>query len=552
MILRFTAFALLTAIWFGSGAQATLGQVRTVAITGQAAPGGGQFSQFLSYPVLNDSGNTAFFGVSTAEGLWSEGFGSLSVVAQAGQSAPGQANAAYSYFLMGTRYWAVLNDQGQVAFNAILEGPGILPPTQATSTAKSIWLNSSLGTTNLVARDYENLNPDQNARLGLTFLNGPALNNAGQVAFMGRTRGTYTVEAAFIRPASNKGMVLKYQDSLPGLSGYAGGIGSEWSDNFRINDAGLTAVIVDLNGPVLSQQAVWTGNANSSRVVTYDRAPAPGLGDGWTFYQLNTVSINNRGDVVFQATLKLNGDRAENDSSIWIDRAGDLRLIAHEGDPAPGLDGVSLGGMVTSTAKQPPVVNHSGDVAFASLLSGLGVSETNDSALWSTALSGTHLVAREGDRAPGTPEGVLFGWFDYSEYSINKLGQTAFLGVMTGPGIQLYQNDIGIWAEDKFGVLQLIVREGQMLEVAPGDSRKVKDLNFISGSGNEDGRQSGFNERGQVAFWAAFQDGSSGIFVSDAVLVPEPATLSLALFGALAVGIACVRRRGRRGGTMAQ
>lgn len=42
-------------------------------------------------------------------------------------------------------------------------------------------------------------------------------------------------------------------------------------------------------------------------------------------------------------------------------------------------------------------------------------------------------------------------------------------------------------------------------------------MGFVGGSGNQDGRSSGFNDLGQLVFSAIFSDGSSGIFVSDLV-----------------------------------
>ena len=76
--------------------------------------------------------------------------------------------------------------------------------------------------------------------------------------------------------------------------------------------------------------------------------------------------------------------------------------------------------------------------------------------------------------------------------------------------------------------MQLIARRGDLLEVAPGDFRTISGLNLVngfsldSGTGNSDGRPSGFNNLGQLAFQASFTDGSSGIFVSNLVAVPEP------------------------------
>jgi len=57
------------------------------------------------------------------------------------------------------------------------------------------------------------------------------------------------------------------------------------------------------------------------------------------------------------------------------------------------------------------------------------------------------------------------------------------------------------------------------------------------------GRPSGFNNLGQFAFWARFTDGSSGIFVSNRVAVPEPSSMFAILMGALCLNFH--RRRNR-------
>jgi len=44
----------------------------------------------------------------------------------------------------------------------------------------------------------------------------------------------------------------------------------------------------------------------------------------------------------------------------------------------------------------------------------------------------------------------------------------------------------------------------------------------FEGTGNQDGLASAFNEYGQLAFSAVFTDGSRGVFVTNAVAVPEP------------------------------
>ena len=65
--------------------------------------------------------------------------------------------------------------------------------------------------------------------------------------------------------------------------------------------------------------------------------------------------------------------------------------------------------------------------------------------------------------------------------------------------------------------MQLIARKGFQLEVTPGVFRTISDLGFVTATGNSDGRASGFNNLGQLIFWARFTDGTQGVFVSSLV-----------------------------------
>ena len=49
----------------------------------------------------------------------------------------------------------------------------------------------------------------------------------------------------------------------------------------------------------------------------------------------------------------------------------------------------------------------------------------------------------------------------------------------------------------------------------------LRTIEFLS----PDSGHIGFNDRGQVAFYARFTDGTSGVFVSGAVAIPEPSAV---------------------------
>ena len=105
--------------------------------------------------------------------------------------------------------------------------------------------------------------------------------------------------------------------------------------------------------------------------------------------------------------------------------------------------------------------------------------------------------------------------------ALNAHGQIAFQSPLTDASL-------GIWGTDTGGHLREVVRTGDLLQLAPGDARTVAALSFLGGSGNADGRPSGFSDNGDVTFWASFTDGSSGVFVSNVLATPEPGTLVLA------------------------
>jgi len=197
---------------------------------------------------------------------------------------------------------------------------------------------------------------------------------------------------------------------------------------------------------------------------------------------------------------------------IWSEGGGSgLALVIRKGDTAPGtgVNFIDFG---------KPVLNGAGQTAFSGVLTGTGVTTLNDTGIWSEGSGSLALVAREGSAAPGTIPGVNFASAAFTITGggipiLNGVGQTAFRTLVSGTGVSTL-NDIGIWAEVD-NVATLVVREGDVLEVSPGIFKTVSTLTFIAGTGNEDGRHSQFNDRGQLVFSALFTDSTGGVFVAE-------------------------------------
>ena len=227
---------------------------------------------------------------------------------------------------------------------------------------------------------------------------------------------------------------------------------------------------------------------------------------------------------------------------MWTEGGGGgLRSVAKDGDSVPGGDPGDLIRIPSPGTLKQVVLNDRGETAFIGIIQGT----FSGRAVFKEDRTGQlEVVARTGSSAPGTTG--EFADFD-RDVALNLGGQTAFYARLFGTGID-GSNDEGIWAEDANGLLQLIAREGDLLDVSDNpslpDLRTIASLGFLPrdfGSANAAGGPSSFSDLGRVVFQAWFTDGSSGVFVSNVVGIPEPSTLALFVL-ALPTSLAFRRR----------
>lgn len=515
---------------------------RTVAITGQAAPGtqdGVTFVDFGGYgaepPAINNDGQTAFLAIvagpgvdsSNQNGLWSEGTGALALVARDGSHAPGTP-ADVSFSLLGQ---PVINNDGQTAFDGSLSGTSVDP----NINGHGIWIGDA-NTLTLVAREgsqapgaadgvnFDRFQPYDGAR--------PVLNDSGKTAFLASVTGaavTSSNEFGIWSDAIGTLALLAGQgDQAPGtpqgvtfliLGKSAGGINPFQADETPVlnsnNQTAFLGVLFDPAAEFLPRQGIWSGTATTLAPVSLLNDPAPGATAGATFTGFRAPVINNAGQVAFPAfvggtaVFQESGDN----TGIWSQASGTLDLVVRAGSQAPGLETGVIFESTLPFSSELLVFNGAGQTAFPALLSGPGIDSSNNLSLWSEGSGSLALVAREGDQAPGTPLGTTFKQDNRFTPVLNGAGQTAFRAFLTGPDVNS-DNDGGIWAEDPDGVLTLIVRDGDTIQVAPGDARTINYTDLILGAGGQDGRPTSFNDSGQLAFRATFTDGAEGIFVA--------------------------------------
>jgi hypothetical protein len=524
-------------------------EIRTVAVTGHASPGasGAVFGSFVDDPLLNNVGQIAFratllngVGGVTAnndDGVWADRAGALGLIAREGNPAPGTVSTNFSTIVS-----LAFNDVGQTAIVAALRlSSGVIPPNNL-----GIWTERN-GALNLVAREDDQApGTPSGAKFGNFSSNFtvPRLNSSGQTVFIadlkpgfGGVVNNVNDFGIWSDTSGSLSLVARGGSQAPGVPAGANFASFFFQQTNKpvINEQGKIAFWGGLDyfsggGGVTQQnyEGIWSDVTGSLELITRTGNAAPGMPSGATFRDLNRPRLNDANQIAFAGAALGGGNTGANDGGIWSDRNGTLELIYREGTQAPGTPAGAVFFGLASLSSSVTRFNNAGQLAFVSgLRPGFGgVDTNNDSGIWSERNGVLELIAREGDQAPGTPVGASFSSLDIP--TLNHLGQIAFTAALKiGVGGVTDANDRGLWGQDATGGLQLIVREGDLMRVAPGDFRTISSFIFYEGSVDDDDRGIGINDLGQVAFRASFTDGSSGVFVAT-IAVPEPSAALIA------------------------
>lgn len=514
---------------------------RTVALTGMQAPGtpDGAAFDYFSLPAINASGHTAFLawmktsggGVTRTnnQGIWSEGSGTLDLVARSDSPAPDVPGAKF-YSFHSLRL--LLNSAGRSTFTAFLQ-PGVGGITFDTDTG--IWSEGS-GTLELVAREGTHAPDTPPGTNFKAFTYAPLMNAAGHMAFQAFLNTGVSNSSVWSWSSGAPALVARGGTQAPGTPPGALFDFIAWP-TFNNHDrlAFSASLKLYVGGGVIpsNDQGIWSDRSGVLDLVVRSGSPAPGLPTGTQFGSFDPPVMNDSGKIAMVAWLRrgLAGVTLANDCGIWSDSSGTLALLAREGGQAPDTP---LGNSFFEFSD--PILSSAGRAAFHATLmvDGGDVSDSNDTGIWSEGSGTLKLVAREGSQAPGTPSGTNFSGLGLPV--LNASSRTAFRAVLESTnGTITDANDAGIWAEDPNGTLTLMVREGDLFEAVPGDFRTIASIgfgiDFGPPSGGEDGRAIVFNDNFTLAFRATFTDGTQGVFTATLTAVPEPTTVAL-LFAA--------------------
>lgn len=182
----------------------------------------------------------------------------------------------------------------------------------------------------------------------------------------------------------------------------------------------------------------------------------PGFDERYQVINILEESFRPSRDGTIALVARIDGpgvDESNNSICLVESRNDGFRVVAREGQQAPGLDsGLMLSGF------DVPITNRSGLAAFSAELAGPNVHATNNRVLYKeTADDGLVVVSRTGEPAPGTVDGETLSSF--SNLRFNDLGAVGFTANLDGPNV-VRTNEVGIFSDRHLNDLSLIARSG--------------------------------------------------------------------------------------------
>ncbi|WP_432798660.1 PEP-CTERM sorting domain-containing protein [Poriferisphaera sp. WC338] len=512
---------------------------RTVMLRGEQAadlPVGVTYRGSAASITINQSGQVAFVDSLIGPGvdsnndiaMFSEGSGTLKLVAREGSDAPG-ANP-------GDAFWTLnghISDTGDVAIRSRLKGAGIHDVNDW-----GMW-SGNAGTLSKVIREGDQAPELSGGTLidGIFFNDGlPLLNNAGHTAFFATLTGTGVSSAndrgVWTDANGSLSLVARKGDGAPGTPT---GVNFSHFSGLVMNDADQVAFRGTLSGAGVNsdnQLGLWIGDSNSLTKIIRTGEAAPGTVPGTKFDSLGSFAINDTGQSSFFGRLGLGGViNTANDTGIWTNSNGSLSSVVLEGEVATGAGPDAF--FKTFSAIN---LGNTGHTTFFATLDGAGIDSTNDQSIWIENAGTLTMLAHEGDAAPGHDPGIVFG--NFSSVISNKAGQVVFTAFMDGPGIT-GTNSLSIWTADTNGQLSQLLQTGDLFDVDDDllaeELRTVSSFQYMTNSYTGRGHGTAFNDVGELAVRINFDDGSTGVFVLDTNAIPEPASLALLSISGLAL-----------------
>ncbi|MDB6174071.1 MAG: hypothetical protein JWL59_3382 [Chthoniobacteraceae bacterium] len=244
-------------------------------------------------------------------------------------------------------------------------------------------------------------------------------------------------------------------------------------------------------------------------VATGDEVPYRSQASQLLGFGIPSVAEDRASAFLARLLLGPDGVTKLSDQAIFADTAKvDLGEIARKGAVAPGA------GTATFAALSDPVYNAQFGIAFQARLTGAGVTAKNAAGIWWTSPTGLSLVARTGSEAAGVAGST---WSAFSSLALPDGAGPVFVaklsagtgGTALPDGVNA-SNNTGIWAVEAGGVVRLVVRTGDQVNVE-GLPRTISLLTALDPVLGSPGEGRAYNTKRQLVCRVAFTDRTQAI-----------------------------------------
>ncbi len=434
----------------------------------------------------------------------------LSLAVRSGTVPPGMpTGVGYALFGLGTDFR--LSSDGQFAYHAFLSGDGI-----TSANSQIWWIQDSSGAFRILSRGGDpapGLPPGvthlNNSLLSLSLPAQGFASLQSQVSGAGVTFDNDDViwrdSGAGLQPILREGQSIS--NILLGETVFGLGVGYS-------NDAGVLATTVSLSSnPNAPRQAILSDRSGSLQAVVQSDTPAPGFPASTNIRTLLLRGQDSAGLVLFQGVAQAPPPSGVGPTVLWKEVPGGFRIVARSDQQAPGLPaGEPIGDFLTTSSR--PGFGPGGYVVFAARTGGFPTIYTEGPAGLRLVArrnarppgtpEGVEFQSFDAN-LPVTPD-VFF--------TVNARGQIAFSATLRGVGVT-ESNNTALFASDEEGALRLVVREGDLFDVNDDPNvtqlRTIAEIFWIT---ERLKGQSSFSDAGQLAFALRFADGTYGVFVA--------------------------------------
>lgn len=488
------------------------------ALSGGLASDGVAYTTNLNFPNIQGGGNYAFRETTSAAHA-----GNGATVGVAGRTTPASTmpgTGGATLNAVSTSPQILANDSGMIGFRGNLNtGTGVPAVTSAANVNNQggLWSGPAGG---LVLRARNNdPTPIANVNLGIidSGVAAAVMNNTGEFVFTGGLQST--TAGAVVTGAAGNDLAV-----------------------FRSSSTGVS---------VLGRKG--------------DAAPGTNV-PGEQYRTFANPGFNHAGHVSWVSSMRVGSTTS--DSAIFRDVGSGVGMVVR-GTTTAALNVQAL--MPASTGfnnaywgniYSDVVMNGSGDLAFKAtgLVSGTGGATGTDGAALGTSNSGGLFTASATGQircvmqlgtAASQATGAIYSSFQ-SGFGFNNAGQAAWVSLLvddpaiattdvwtdvTAPSGQ-FGNNLALYCTNTSGAIELVLRKNDVIEVTPGDFRRVRAFAVAAAAGAEDGRAEFLNDAGRLAVSVTFSDFSSAVLY---YTVPTPGATALLGLG----GLVAVRRRRR-------